>query len=92
MKKGDSIGHEFMGIVESVGSEVETIRPGMRVVVAFPVADGTCEFCKRGAFTLCETTNDSKFMNEMYGHRTGGIYGYSHLLGGYQGGQVGLAR
>lgn len=55
-----TVSTEFMGIVEAVGPEVVNIKPGMRVVVAFPIADGTCEYCKRGEFTLCETTNDSQ--------------------------------
>lgn len=92
MEKGDILGHEFMGLVEDVGSEVTNLKIGDRVVVAAVIADGTCDFCKRGQFSLCETTNPSKEMEDLYGHRTAGLFGYSHLTGGYPGGQAEFAR
>lgn len=92
MEKGDVLGHEFMGIVDQAGSDVKEIKPGDRVVVAAVIADGTCWYCKRGFFSSCDTTNPSKEMEKMYGHRTAGIYGYSHLTGGYQGGHAEYVR
>jgi threonine dehydrogenase-like Zn-dependent dehydrogenase len=92
MHKGDILGHEFMGVVEEVGPEVKNIKTGQRVVVAFGIACGTCEYCKRQEFTACDTTNPSKLMETMYGHRTSAIYGYSHLTGGVPGGQAEYVR
>jgi len=92
MKSGDILGHEFMGIVEDIGSEVKNIKPGDRVVVAFDIACGSCWYCKNQMFSACETTNDSKKQELQYGHNTAGIFGYSHLTGGFQGGQAEFAR
>jgi len=92
IQDGDILGHEFMGIIEEVGSEVKNLKKGMRVVVAFGISCGTCEYCKREEFTACDTTNPSKLMEEMYGHRTSAIYGYSHLTGGVPGGQAEYVR
>jgi len=92
MYKGDIIGHEFMGIVEDVGTEVKTLHQGQRVVVAFDIGCGTCDYCKREEYTACDTTNPSKLNEEMYGHRLGAFYGYSHLTGGVPGGQAQYAR
>jgi len=93
MKKGDILGHEFMGRVIAVGPEVKTIKVGQRVVVAFDIACGTCEYCKREEFTACDSTNPSKDLEDVYGHRSlSGIFGYSHLTGGYSGGQAEFVR
>lgn len=92
MHKGDIIGHEFMGIVEDVGSEVKKIKKGDRVVVAFDIACGNCAYCKRQEYTACDTTNNSGLMENMFGHRTAALYGYSHLTGGVPGGQAEYVR
>jgi threonine dehydrogenase-like Zn-dependent dehydrogenase len=81
-----------MGIIEQVGSEVKNLSLGQRVVVAFGIACGTCDHCKREEYTACDTTNPSKLMEQMYGHRTAAIYGYSHLTGGVPGGQAEFVR
>jgi hypothetical protein len=93
MEKGDILGHEFMGEVVEVGREVRDVKVGDRVVVPFPIACGTCFFCQRQLFSLCENTNPNAWMAEkMWGHSPCGIYGYSHMLGGYAGGQAEYAR
>lgn len=92
MEKGDIVGHEFMGIVEQVGSEVKDFKPGDKVVVSAVIACGTCWYCKRQEYSFCEYTNPSKEMEELYGHRISGIFGYSHLTGGYPGGQAEFTR
>jgi len=92
MKQNDIPGHEFMGVVQEVGTQVEKIKVGMRVVVAFDIACGTCEFCKREEFTACSETNPSLLMETMYGHRCAALYGYSHLTGGVPGGQSEYVR
>jgi threonine dehydrogenase-like Zn-dependent dehydrogenase len=92
MRKGDILGHEYMGIVESVGPKVKKIKPGDRVVASFQIACGKCRFCTQKLTSQCERTNPSSVANAMYGHRTAGIYGYSHLTGGYAGGQAEYVR
>jgi threonine dehydrogenase-like Zn-dependent dehydrogenase len=92
MHKGDILGHEFMGIVEEVGSEVKKLKKGQRVVVSFAIACGDCDYCKRQEYTACDTTNPSRLMEKMYGHRSSAIYGYSHLTGGVPGGQAEYVR
>jgi len=92
MEKGDILGHEFMGIVEDVGSEVKKIQAGQRVVVAFDIACGQCTFCQREEFTACEVTNHNEDVQQQYGHRTAALYGYSHLTGGVPGGQSEYVR
>ena len=93
MVKGDILGHEFMGEVVEVGTAVKNLRPGDRVVVPFPIACGNCFFCKREMFSLCENSNPNAYMAEkMWGYSPCGIYGYSHLLGGYAGGQAEYVR
>jgi threonine dehydrogenase-like Zn-dependent dehydrogenase len=81
-----------MGIVESVGSGVKKIKPGDRVVASFQIGCGTCRFCTQKLSSMCEKTNSSSVANAMYGHRTAGIYGYSHFTGGYAGGQAEYVR
>ncbi|MDB6064263.1 MAG: alcohol dehydrogenase [Pedosphaera sp.] len=93
MEKGDILGHEFMGEVVEVGSGVKNLKAGDRVVVPFPISCGNCFFCQKGLFSLCENSNPNAVMAEqMWGHSPAGVYGYSHLLGGYAGGQAQYAR
>ena len=93
MQRGDILGHEFMGEVVEIGREVRNLRVGDRVVVPFPIACGNCFFCKEQMFSLCENSNPNAWMAEkMFGHAPSGIFGYSHLTGGYAGGQAEYAR
>ncbi|HKF86431.1 MAG TPA: zinc-dependent alcohol dehydrogenase [Candidatus Limnocylindrales bacterium] len=93
MVKGDILGHEFMGEVVETGPDVRNVRPGDRVVVPFPIACGSCWSCRQGLFAACENTNANAWMAEkLFGHAPAGIYGYSHLTGGYPGGQAQFAR
>jgi threonine dehydrogenase-like Zn-dependent dehydrogenase len=93
MMKGDILGHEFMGEVVETGSAVKNLQVGDRVVVAFPIACGQCFSCKRQLFSLCENSNPNAGMAEkIWGHSPCGIFGYSHLLGGFAGGQAQYAR
>jgi threonine dehydrogenase-like Zn-dependent dehydrogenase len=93
MLTGDILGHEFMGEVVEVGRGVSNLRVGDRVVVPFPIACGNCGACQAGAYSLCENSNPNAWMAEkMWGHSPAGIFGYSHLLGGYAGGQAEYAR
>ncbi|BCA56035.1 S-(hydroxymethyl)glutathione dehydrogenase [Nitrospira sp. KM1] len=93
MEKGDIMGHEFMGEIVEVGSEVRQRRVGDRVVVAFPISCGKCFFCKKELYSLCENSNPNAWMAEkLFGHSPAGIFGYSHLTGGFAGGQAEYAR
>jgi threonine dehydrogenase-like Zn-dependent dehydrogenase len=93
MEKGDILGHEFMGEIVEVGPDVKKRKVGDRVVVSFPISCGNCFFCQQEMFTLCENTNPNAWMAEkMFGHSPCGIFGYSHLTGGYAGGQAEYAR
>jgi len=92
LQKGDVLGHEFVGIVETVGAGVTNIKKGDKVVVSAIIADGTCSYCLKECYSCCDTTNPSKEMEELYGHRTAGLFGYSHLTGGYDGGQAEYVR
>jgi threonine dehydrogenase-like Zn-dependent dehydrogenase len=92
MKSGDITGHEFMGIIEDVGSNVKSLKKGDRVVAAFDIGCGKCFFCKHGDFSGCDRTNPSKDQEMLYGHHTSGMFGYSHLTGGWPGGQAEFAR
>jgi threonine dehydrogenase-like Zn-dependent dehydrogenase len=95
MQEGDVLGHEFMGEVVEVGPGVDdgTLRVGDRVVVPFPIACGACAACRAELYSCCENTNPNAGMAEkLFGHPTAGIYGYSHLTGGYAGGQAEYAR
>jgi threonine dehydrogenase-like Zn-dependent dehydrogenase len=93
LEEGDILGHEFMGEVVEIGSEVKNLKIGDRVVVPFPIACGNCFFCQRQLFSLCENSNPNAALAEkMWGHSPAGIFGYSHLLGGYAGGQAEYAR
>jgi threonine dehydrogenase-like Zn-dependent dehydrogenase len=94
MEKGDILGHEFMGEVVEVGpGAASKVSVGDRVVVPFPIACGACLNCERGLYSLCENTNPNATMAEkVFGFPTAGIFGYSHLTGGYAGGQAEYAR
>lgn len=94
MERGDILGHEFMGEVVETGPGLKNhLKVGDRVVVPFPIACGTCFSCQRGMFSVCENTNPNAWLAEkMFGHATAGIFGYSHLTGGYAGGQAEFAR
>ncbi|KGJ07553.1 zinc-dependent alcohol dehydrogenase [Paracoccus sphaerophysae] len=93
MRKGDILGHEFMGEIVAVGSGVSKHKVGDRVLVPFNIACGQCAFCRMDAFSLCDSTNpDHEKVEAMYGQSGGGMFGYSHLFGGYAGGQAELVR
>ncbi len=93
MVKGDIMGHEPMGVIVDVGKNVKNRKVGDRVVVAFPIACGSCYSCQNELYSLCENTNTNAGVAEkLYGHSPAGIYGYSHLLGGYAGGQAEYLR
>jgi threonine dehydrogenase-like Zn-dependent dehydrogenase len=93
MKSGDILGHEFMGEVVEVGGDVQKLKVGDRVVVPFPISCGSCWFCQHDLWSLCDNTNPNAAMAEkLWGHSPAGIYGYSHLLGGYAGGQAEYVR
>ncbi|MDX6222730.1 MAG: hypothetical protein QOD91_1784 [Frankiales bacterium] len=95
MQSGDVMGHEFMGEVVEVAKGVDPskLRVGDRVVVPFPIACGACAQCRRGLYSACENSNPNAGLSEkMFGHATAGIFGYSHLTGGFAGGQAQYAR
>lgn len=93
MEKGDIIGHEFMGEIVELGKDVKNLKIGDRVVVPFPIACGNCFFCQEKLYSVCENSNPNAAMAEkMWGHSPAGIFGYSHLTGGYAGGQAEYAR
>ncbi len=93
MKSGDIIGHEFMGEVVEVGHHNKALKVGDRVVVPFTICCGECEQCRRGNWSVCETTNRNKDLAEKaFGHTTAGLFGYTHLTGGYAGGQAEYVR
>ncbi len=93
MEQGDVLGHEFMGEVVEVGPAVRNLRVGDRVVVPFPIACGACAMCRRELFSCCENSNPNAWMAEkLWGHSPAGIFGYSHLLGGFAGGQAEYVR
>lgn len=93
MQKGDIVGHEFMGEVIEVGKEVTNLRPGDRVVVPFTISCGRCHYCQRQMYSLCDNTNPNASIAEtLYGYSGAGLFGYSHMMGGYAGGQAEFAR
>ena len=93
MKKGDVLGHEFISEVVEVGDRVGNLQVGDRVVVPFPIACGACLACERGQYSVCENSNPNAAMAEkLLGRSPSGIFGYSHMLGGYPGGQAEYAR
>ena len=93
MEQGDILGHEFMGEVVEVGAAVRKLEVGDRVVVPFPIACGRCFFCEQQLYSVCENSNPNAYMAEkMWGHSGAGIFGYSHLTGGYAAGQAEYVR
>ncbi len=93
MEKGDILGHEFMGEVVEVGKGVQNLAVGDRVVVPFTISCGACWSCQKGLYSLCENSNPTpKIAETLMGHSPAGLFGYSHMLGGYAGGQAEYAR
>ncbi len=93
MHSGDILGHETMGEVVEVGKDNSRLKVGDRVVVPFNIACGECFFCKKGLFSACDRTNpNADLARKMMGHAPGGLFGYSHLTGGYAGGQAEYLR
>lgn len=93
MEAGDILGHEPMGEVVEVGSAVTNLKRGDRVVVPFTIACGSCYFCEKTLFSLCDTSNpNAEMAKKAMGHSPSGLFGYSHLLGGFPGGQAEYLR
>ena len=93
MERGDIVGHECMGEVVEVGRDNKALKVGDRVVVPFTIACGACFFCTRGLFSGCERSNpNAKMAEKVWGHSSAGLFGYSHMLGGYSGGQAEYVR
>jgi threonine dehydrogenase-like Zn-dependent dehydrogenase len=93
MKRGDILGHEFMGEVVEVGKENTKLKVGDRVVVPFTIACGRCFFCERQLWSACDNSNPNAWMlEELYGFSGSGLFGYSHMMGGYAGGQAEYVR
>jgi threonine dehydrogenase-like Zn-dependent dehydrogenase len=93
MKRGDILGHEFMGEVVEVGKENKALKKGDRVVVPFTIACGRCFFCEKQLWSLCDNSNPNAWIaEEAYGFSGSGLFGYSHMMGGYAGGQAEYAR
>jgi threonine dehydrogenase-like Zn-dependent dehydrogenase len=93
MQTGDIMGHEFMGEVVEVGKDNKKLKVGDRVVVPFTICCGECWQCKRGNWSVCERSNRKKDLGDLaFGHSTAGLFGYSHLTGGYPGGQAEYVR
>src|SRR6266699_3318482 len=93
MEAGDILGHEFMGIVEEVGPQVRNLQRGDRVVVPFTIACGNCFYCKKKLWSACDNSNpNAHLMEAAYGYSGSGLFGYSHMMGGYAGGQAQYVR
>jgi len=93
MEPGDVLGHEFMGEVIETGAEVKKIKKGDRVVVPFTISCGQCYYCKNQMWSACDNTNPNAWiMEKMYGYSGSALYGYSHMMGGYAGGQAQYVR
>jgi threonine dehydrogenase-like Zn-dependent dehydrogenase len=93
MRSGDILGHEFMGEIVDVGSGVTNLKNGDRVIVPFPISCGQCFFCTQGLYSCCDNSNPNAWMAEkLYGFSAAGLFGYSHMMGGYAGGQAEYAR
>ncbi len=93
MRKGDILGHEIVGEVVEIGSEVRKLRKGQRVVVSSIIACGNCWYCRNQEYSLCDNTNPNGWIQEkVFNYATAGIYGYSHMFGGYAGAQAEFVR
>lgn len=93
MREGDILGHEFMGEVVEVGRDVRKLKKGDRVVVPFTICCGRCRYCQKGLWSLCDNTNpNARLAESMYGYTGSGLFGYSHVYGGFAGGQAQYAR
>ena len=93
MKDGDILGHEFMGEVVEVGKEVKKLKKGDRVVVPFTIACGNCDYCDDHKYSLCDNSNpNEELCRENLGHPISGLFGFSHMLGGFSGGQAEYVR
>ncbi|MEX2573915.1 MAG: zinc-dependent alcohol dehydrogenase [Balneolaceae bacterium] len=93
MKEGDIIGHEFMGEVVEVGSKNKKLKKGDRVVVPFTISCGSCYYCQKGIYSLCDNSNpNEEIAQKVMGHSPAGLFGYTHMLGGYAGGQAEYVR
>src|SRR3989337_986767 len=93
LEKGDILGHEFMGEVVETGRGVTNLKKGDRVVVPFTIACGNCFFCQKELWSLCDNSNPNSWMVEkLYGASPSGLFGYSHMMGGYAGGQAEYVR
>jgi threonine dehydrogenase-like Zn-dependent dehydrogenase len=93
VKRGDVLGHEFMGEVVEVGKAVTNLAVGDRVVVPFPISCGACSACERELYSLCENSNpNAGIVEKLMGHSPAGLFGYSHMMGGFAGGQAEYAR
>jgi len=93
VEHGDIFGHEFMGEIVEVGNDVKELAVGDRIIVPFTITCGRCEYCTSGKWSLCDNTNPNKEIAEKFmGYSAAGLYGYSHMFGGYCGGQAEYAR
>jgi len=93
MHKGDILGHEFMGEVVEVGKDVKRLKAGDRVVVPFTISCGHCFYCRQKLWSLCDNSNPNAWVSEkLYGYPAGALFGYSHMMGGFAGGQAQYAR
>lgn len=93
MKSGDILGHETMGIVMEVGPQVKNVKVGDRIVIPFDIACGHCHFCEDEEYSTCDNSNPNSVMaDKLYGHSGSGLFGFSHLFGGYAGGQAEYIR
>ncbi|TAL59067.1 MAG: glutathione-dependent formaldehyde dehydrogenase [Legionella sp.] len=93
MEKGDILGHEFMGEVVEVGSQNKKLKIGDKVVVPFTISCGQCEFCRKQLFSLCDRSNpNAQMARGLLGNHTAGLFGYSHMMGGFSGGQAEYVR